>query len=200
MLSLSKQSNVWSFSPRFFLRGWAPVLTVLLALCLLSVPGGGAAGAAALSLVNEITAKHTEVPGTGAFFLVPEGLAPSKQFDGFASEGRQIEVVVADIKSPFSEVSAGFTEMALESRGVELKSRGSLTINENAALLLKALHKDGDRSWGKWILLLEKGSGTLVVNGIFKSGDDRAARDVEAMLKSVAVMDATRPAPVSADM
>ncbi|MDR1471325.1 MAG: hypothetical protein LBS75_02270 [Synergistaceae bacterium] len=109
----------------------------------------------------------------------------SKRFDGFESETRAVEVVVVNIKSDFDGIVKNFTELSLKSRGVELRSRGDLVINGGRAVLFKAFHPDGDRNWGKWILLSENGGNTLVVNGIFVSGDAEAAEDVEAMFKSL---------------
>jgi hypothetical protein len=142
---------------------------------------------AAVNIVNELTEKHSKVPGTDAYFIVPEDLSPSERFDGFASSQRKIEVIVANIKSPYSEISKGFTDSALKTRGIEVGSRGDLTINGSQGTLLKAVHKDGDKKWGKWILLLDDGDVTLVVNGMFVSGDAAAAVDIEAMLKSVVI-------------
>jgi hypothetical protein len=140
---------------------------------------------AVLSLKNELSPNHVEVPGTGAYFVPAEGLFLSKRFDGFESESRGIEVVVVNIRSGFDGIVSNFTEATLKSRGVELKSKGELTINGRRAVLLKALHPEGGRDWGKWILLSENGDNTLVANGIFVSGDGKAAEDVEAMFKSL---------------
>jgi hypothetical protein len=142
---------------------------------------------AAVDIVNELTSGHVKSPGTNAFFIPPEGLLFSERFDGFDSKERDIYVVVADLKIPYSEVKVGFTDSALLTRNVEVGSRGSLTINGANAMLFKALHTDGGKNWGKWILLLEDGDNTLVANGVFTSGDSAAAKDVETMLKSVVI-------------
>jgi hypothetical protein len=145
------------------------------------------AEAAVIELSNDITLLHVEVPGTGAHFIPTEGISRSESFDGFASVERAIEFIVVNIKSPFTEISGAFTEANLKMRGIDLKSRTELTINGANAVLMKALHPEGGKNWGKWLLLLENGGGTLVVNGVFVSGDGDAARDVEAMIKSVAL-------------
>jgi hypothetical protein len=157
------------------------------ALCAIAcaVLSGSPSNAGVLELLNEKTSKHVEIPGTGAWFIPAPGLSVSGKFDGFASEARKIDVVVANIKSPFAGIARGFNEPSLLLRGVELKSTGEMTVNGARALLLKALHKDGESIWGKWIMLLENGSGTIVVNAIFVSGDADAAADLEVMLKSV---------------
>ncbi|MDR3255242.1 MAG: hypothetical protein LBT31_06715 [Synergistaceae bacterium] len=152
-----------------------------------------ASAEAAVDLVNELTANHTKTPGTNIYFIPANDLAPSERFNGFISDERAIEVIVASIKSPYSEISGVFTDANLLTRGVEVGSRGDITVNGSKGLLLKALHKDGDKRWGKWIMILEDGDDTLVVNGIFTSGDSDAARDVEAMLKSVIVEQTETP-------
>jgi hypothetical protein len=142
-------------------------------------------GEAAVDIVNELTEGHTRMPGTNIYFITPGDMKPSDRFNGFASDGRVIEVIVASIKSPYSEISGVFTDANLLTRGVKVRSRGDITVNGSTGILLKALHEDGDKKWGKWIMILEDGNDSLVVNGIFASGDEDAARDVEAMLKSV---------------
>ena len=160
------------------------LLSTLLALFLSLA---AAAAAVALPIVNELTKKHVLIPDTGVYFVPASGMTLSKEFDGFSSEARGIEVIVANIKEPYATICESFTDDALKSRGIEVKSRGSLTVNGAEGTLLKALHTDGGRKWAKWILLLDCGGRTLVVNGVFPGGNNVASRDVEAMLKSVFV-------------
>jgi hypothetical protein len=134
-----------------------------------------------------MTAGHVEAPGTGAYFVLAKDMSLSDRFSGFASEARGIEVVVANIKSPYNTISEAFTDSTLKTRGLEVGSKATLTINGADATLFKALHQEEGKKWGKWILLLDSGQETIVVNGMFVSGDGDAARDVEMMLKSVVV-------------
>lgn len=155
------------------------------------------AESAPASLANELTTKHVLVPGADAYFVPAPGLTPSKQFDGFSSAARRIEVIVANIKEPYATILEGFTDEALKSRGVDVKSRGALSINGAEGVLIKALHVDGANKWAKWILLLDDGGRTLVANGMFPSGDDAAAKDVVTMIKSVVIR---KEKPTSGDM
>lgn len=147
-----------------------------------------AAEPASLSIVNELSKNHVLIKGTGVYFVPATGLALSDEFDGFSSDTRGIEVIVANIKEPYATISEGFTDEILKTRGVEVKSRGYLNVNGADAALIKALHLDGSSKWAKWILLLDCEGRTLVVNGVFESGDDAAAQDVEKMIKSVVVL------------
>jgi hypothetical protein len=142
---------------------------------------------AGLVLQNEITPNHVEVPGTGVFFMPPEDFSLSNRFDGFVANERIVEVIVAVIRSRFKEIADGFTSAALKTRGVEAHSSGEIEINGAKARLIKATHPDGDMKWGKWIMLLESGADTIVVNGVFVSGDSDSAVDLETMLKGVVV-------------
>lgn len=136
-------------------------------------------------LTSSLTKDYVQVPGLDAYFLPAKSLDISDRFDGFASEERGVEVVVAVIGSPYATIAESFTENTLKSRGVNLLSKTAFTLNGAQATLMKAQHPEGNRSWGKWILLLDGEDRTLVVNGVFASGDETAALDVEAMLKSV---------------
>lgn len=143
------------------------------------------AAAGAVEIKNEKTADYVDLPDMGAYFKPARGLVQSKRFDGFESAERNIEVIVALIKSPFDDIAENFTKSTLKLRGIDLLSRAEVEINGRRGVLVKALHPEEDAKWGKWILLLENGSATLVVNGVFVSGDGDAAVDVEAMLKGV---------------
>lgn len=152
------------------------------------------AESAPLSIVNDLSPDHVLIQGTGVYFVPAAGLTLSKKFDGFSSDTRGIEVIVANIKEPYASISEGFTDEILKTRGVEVKSRGYLNVNGADAALIKALHPDGQNKWAKWILLLDCDGHTLVVNGVFESGDDAAAKDVEKMIKSVLVLSQEYPA------
>jgi hypothetical protein len=143
--------------------------------------------AAALDVINEKSDLYVAVPGAGVYFLPAPGLVLSSLFDGFEAKDRGIEVIVANIEAALGDLEAGFTDASFKSRGMELKSRGDLTINGAKAILFKALHPDGGTNWGKWIMLAENGGNTLIVNAVFVSGDAAAASDLEVMLKGVFV-------------
>lgn len=153
-----------------------------MALMLSFIP---AASAASVEIKNEKTEGYVDVPAVEASFKIAKGLEASKRFDGFESDERNIEIITALIKSPFDTIAENFTQSTLKLRGMEMLSRSDVEINGNRGLLVKALHPEDDIRWGKWILLLENGNATLVVNGVFVSGDERAAIDVETTLKSV---------------
>jgi hypothetical protein len=162
-------------------------------LTMLALPGSSDAGVQIIE--NEVTPNHVEVPGTGASFVTPDDFFLADRFDGFDAKGRTINVIVVVIKSPFQGIVNGFTDASLKQRGIEVHSRGEALINGSRALFIKALHPDGGKKWGKWIMLVENGDDTIVVNGAFVSGDAAAAADVIKMMKSIAVK---RAVPVKA--
>ena len=161
------------------------VLSIAIFLLFAASAGVSLAAEGLPALSSSLTERHVEVPGLGAYFIPAKSLDISEKFDGFASEERGLEIVVAVIASPYATIEESFNENTLKSRGVNLLSKAAFTLNGSPATLMKALHPDGGRNWGKWILLLDGGDRTLVANGVFVSGDEDAATDVEAMLKSV---------------
>lgn len=157
----------------------------LCAICAIFLAGSGfAAQPVVPAFTSSKTAGHVEIPKLGAFFIPARGLEISENFDGFASEERGMEVVVAVIKSPYSTIEESFNENTLKSRGVKLFSKAAFTLNGSDATMMKALHPSDGVNWGKWILLLDGRDRTLVVTGIFLSGDEEASVDIEKMLKS----------------
>jgi hypothetical protein len=139
----------------------------------------------AADLTNEMSPEYVDIPSVEARFTPAGDMALSRRFDGFEAPGRNVEVVAALIRSPFDGIARNFTKETLKIRGVEMLSRSEITINGRRGVLVKALHPDEEVNWGKWILILENGDATLVVNGVFVSGDGSAAADVESMLKGV---------------
>jgi hypothetical protein len=161
------------------------VMCALIILAVIFMVNEARAANAPVNITNAPSAKYEISPGGHAYFIPAPGLKASERFDGFESKPRRIEVIVANINGSYDEIAGGFTNEALMSEGVKAQSRGYLLINGARGMLIKALHEDGRDKWGKWILLLENGGYTLVVNGIFVSGDAPAAADVMTMLKSV---------------
>jgi hypothetical protein len=139
----------------------------------------------ALEITSQKTAAHVAVPGINAYFVPADELVLASSFDGFESQKRNIEVVVAYVEAPIKNIEEGFTETEFKARGMELKSSGDFTIDGRRAVLYKVLHDDGKTKWGKWVMLASDGPGTLVVNAAFVSGDAEAASDLESMLKGV---------------
>ena len=153
----------------------------------------------AAELTNEMTSEYVKVPSVEAYFKPTKDMVPSQRFDGFEALGRNIEVVLALIRSPFDGIAQNFTKDTLKTRGVDVLSRSEITINGHRGVLVKALHPDAEINWGKWILVLENGDATLVANGVFVSGDGNAAVELESMLKGVIAYGEKR-APVSPDV
>jgi hypothetical protein len=140
---------------------------------------------AALEITNQKTAEHVGVPGMNAHFAPAPGLKLASAFDGFESRARRVEVIVANIAAPFPVIEDGFTESSFKSGGMQMMSRGDFMVNGARGVLFKVMHPDGETKWGKWVMLVENGQDTLVVNAAFVSGDAQAASDLERMLKSV---------------
>ena len=156
------------------------ILTVLIAILTVAP-----LSASALEIVSERTERHVLVPGTNAFFAPAPGLVLASDFSGFESRNRNIEVIVVFLDGPISSIEEGFTEASFASLGMNLLGKGDFMIDERRAVLYKILHEDGGARWGKWVMLAENGSGTLVVNAVFVSGDTEASLETEQMLKGV---------------
>lgn len=168
-------------TPKRYLRTTLVVIAVLSAFA----SWVSAAYGEVLSIENELTPDHVLVSDAEAYFIPASGMTLSGKFAGFVSPERGAELLVARIAKPYVTIYETFTDSALKMRGVDVKSRGSLRLNDADAVLIKALHEVEGNKWGKWILLLDCGGSTLVVNGVFISGDSQAAEGIETMIKSV---------------
>lgn len=144
-----------------------------------------AASFAAVEIKNEDDANYVDFKQVEAKFLLPRGFVRSTRFDGFEAKGRNIEVVLSLIKTPFSSIDDSINEELLRSRGVRLLNQTEVSINGRRGFLIKAVHEDGGKKWGKWLLALDNDGATLVANGVFTSGDTAAAEDVAKLIKSV---------------
>lgn len=161
------------------------VLVAAASFISLVLAGSSFAADAPVELRNSEGVGYVDIRAVSAKFRPARGMRQSERFDGFESSERSIEVVTALIRAPFDEIESNFTKETLKMRGVDVRSRTAVSINGHRGVLVKALHPDDGVNWGKWILIVENGGATLVVNGVFVSGDSAAAVDIEAMVKGV---------------
>lgn len=150
-----------------------------------SVCSGVSSAAEVIEIKNTDSPGYVDLRSVEAKFIPMEGMLQSQRFDGFELNGKNIEVIVASIAAPYSGIAENFTKETLKMRGVDLLSRTEVEINGRRGVLVKAIHPDAGTKWGKWLLIVDNGSATLVVNGVFLSGDTDAAVGLERMLKSV---------------
>lgn len=153
--------------------------------------GGASFAADVIDIKNADGPGYVDLRSAEAKFRPMDGMIQSQRFDGFELQGKNVEVIVASIISPFDTIAENFTKETLKMRGVDLLSRTLVNINGRSGVLVKAVHQDGDTKWGKWLLIVDNGGSSLVVNGVFLSGDTDAAVGLEKMLKSVIPYGAT---------
>lgn len=158
------------------------ILSALIALAALALC---AAAEAEVVITNSERDGYADLQAVYAKFELPKGMLRSSRFDGFESPDRNIEIVAALLRAPYPSIAENVNADTLKMRGVEVLSRTEISVNGHSGILIKAIHQDEGTKWAKWIMVLENGDGTLVVNGVFVSGDADAAVAVESVMKSV---------------
>lgn len=155
------------------------VISAMFALCL------GTASGATVEITNIAGASYIDMPEVMAKFRLPDGFVRSARFSGFEDPERSIETVIALLRAPYDSIADKIDADGLKARNVEVLARADVMINGRRGVLIKAVHQDSGTRWGKWILVLDNRAGTLVVNGVFVSGDTKSAVDIETMLKGI---------------
>lgn len=170
-------------------------LLFVLAVC------GAARAAGVVEITNVGSSSYIDMPEVSARFLLPNGFVRSTRFSGFEAPERNIEAIAALLRAPYDSIADKIDAEGLKTRGIETLARADVLINGRRGVLIKAVHQDSGTKWGKWILVLDNRAGTLVINGVFVSGDTTAAVDLETMLKGVipygeTVAESVEPEPI----
>ena len=112
---------------------------------------------------HQLPAKQ-RITGTQILIDPPAEFEPAAQFNGYLmrSTGASIMVTTMD-GAPFEQVSAGFTEQGLSSRGMRLISQEKVMLGEHPGVLLEVTQPSRDTLFQKWMLAFGDDSATILV-------------------------------------
>lgn len=108
-----------------------------------------------------------DFPEVGLAIPQPSGFTKATSFNGFEQSDTTSSVMLSKIPGPFAAVTKGFNKSTLASRGIELISQQSVTIDRQSGLLLKVSQSAYGQKFLKWILVFGNEQNTKVITATF---------------------------------
>lgn len=113
------------------------------------------------------TEAHQLVPGTNIYLIPPTNFSVSENFTGFQNpEDPTSMIMVVSMPGPFDQVSAGFTEEMLASRGMVLLDKQPATVGGKDAFYVELDQNSQGLTFTKSILIYGDSTETTIINGI----------------------------------
>ncbi len=119
-------------------------------------------------------------------YIVPAtGLNLTKTRDGCVDKLKKVSIEGSQIRVAYRALLEEFNEQNLKKAGVDLKLKSEFIWNGTPATLLKVFQKSRTSVMGKWILIIDRGQDTWMINGLYEAKDPKRGEAVLSMLKSV---------------
>jgi hypothetical protein len=142
----------------------------------------------AQSFPDTLSVDHQMISGTNLFLIPPPGFEQTAQFKGFQNPADPTSMImVMEIPGPFSEVSQGFSEDMLRSRGMNLTAKSDIQIAGFSGLLVELNQTANGMEFAKHILVFGDESSTLMVNGVFLKDSIILGQDIGRSIQSIYV-------------
>ncbi len=113
------------------------------------------------------TQAYTAVRGSKISLIKPKGFTNSGTFSGFQQDGSGASIVVTELPGPYSQVTAGFNEASLKTRGITLIGKENITIDGYKGLLLQATQSTNSIVFMKWITVFGDEKETILIAATF---------------------------------
>ncbi len=108
-----------------------------------------------------------DFPEVGLAIPQPSGFTKATSFYGFEQADTTSSVMLSKIPGPFAAVTKGFNKSTLATRGMELISKRSITIDNQPGLLLNVSQSAYGQKFLKWILVFGNEQDTKVITATF---------------------------------
>ena len=145
-----------------------------------------AAHAAAPTVINNTkTDEHKELFGLPLFLKPEDGFDFEKIADGCVDKVKKVEFKAAQIRLGYDKVIEGFSSEKLKKSGMDAKDSVEFIINGSRATLFKMFQKTKGAALGKWVMIIDRGENSWMVNGSYDSKDSPCAESVLKMIKSL---------------
>jgi hypothetical protein len=115
---------------------------------------------------NDISSKHVNVKGTKISVIPPDGWIAATNFNGFQKNELCSSLMVIEFPGPYSEVTKGFTEEGLKSKGIILSEKKSMMVNGFSGTYIFAKQSAYGRMFGKYILVFGDEKKSILINGM----------------------------------
>ncbi len=159
------------------------VLAAISALFMV-IASHGISSAEPASVTNVLTPEHKELFDIPLLIKPAKGLTLQKHSGGCADKSKKVAVEASEVRVPYDTLVLEFSEANLKKAGMNVKLRSEYIWNGSRATLLKIFQKSKSTVMGKWVLLIDRGDKSWIVNGLYDSKDQKRSEAVLNMLKS----------------
>ncbi len=102
--------------------------------------------------------------GSSVGIVPPEGMVESNKFSGFEDPGKGAAILMVEMPpQAYDQVSAGFTDANLATKGILVEQRETLPLGDARTLLIVGKQQAGPVIARKWILLAGTSTATVLV-------------------------------------
>lgn len=148
------------------------------------------------TLPKEKTDKHQQINGTNLFMVPPVSFEISNNFKGFQNPTDQTSMVmILEIPGPFSEVSKGFNNEMLKSRGMDLKTKKEIKVGEFEGMLIELDQYANGMNFSKQILIFGNEKSSTLINGVYLKDSLQLGRKIKESILTTFVDTKTRTNP-----
>ena len=144
----------------------------------------GAASAEPAAVTSVRTPEHEELFDIPLLIKPAKGLTLQRHDGGCADKVKKVAVEASEVRVPYETLVQEFSETNLKKAGMNMKLRSEYIWNGSRATLLKIFQKSKTTVMGKWVLLIDRGEKSWIVNGLYDSKDQKRSEMVLGMLKS----------------
>jgi len=117
----------------------------------------------------------------------PQGFEKAESFYGFQQSSTGSSVVLVALPGPYLEVIAGFDKNALAAKGMSLRSKRKVRVNDQPALLINLSQNAYGQEFLKWVLIFGNKQRTKMVMATFpKSHAQELSEPLQKILLSTA--------------
>ncbi len=173
-------------------------LSTLLAVLLVGCSRSDNAEAEALQPASPASVPVTAlipVPGTSVSLSPPSGFVPADRFPGFMKESTGSSIMVSEIPGPYAEVTAGFSDKRqMQARGMTLLGNSSAKVDGQKAMLLEVEQPAYGTLFRKWMLVVERPSGTALIVASFPKAEAKQGEELKAAILAAAFGKPSDPA------
>jgi hypothetical protein len=117
--------------------------------------------------------------------MMPGGFEKATTFDGFQQVKTGSSVVVLRMPGPYKEVTAGFDQAHLAAQGMRLKTKGPVTVDGQAGMLLRLTQQARGIDFAKWIVTFGDEKQTFLITATFPEARTELSPRMKASVLSV---------------
>ena len=135
-------------------------------------------------VTNTKTQAHKELFDIPILMTPAKGLNLAKSRSGCLDKAKKVVIEASEIRVSYEKLLQEFNGENLKKAGMSVKLRSDYIWNGTRTTLLKIFQKEEKTVVGKWVLLIDRGEKSWLVNGLYYSKDQKRSEMVLNMLKS----------------